>query len=291
MNERREPPPNLRSLRDRIQNVSSETGRPVGRIQRALANTVVGQMLPPGVIKGGTALAVRAGENARFSPDFDASRSPAIELEEYVTQLADRLDSGWGGFKGTLAAIEPRQPEGVPAAYVMQPFEIRLAYAGSHWLTVEFELGRDEVGSTEEPEMRLAADIVELFLHLGLEEPQPLPVMRVEHQVAQKIHACTFVNPKTGRNERAHDLVDLQILDEEEGINAEKLAVVAERLFAARRAQEWPPTIVAYDGWPELYAAAAEDLAVLDSVEEAIEWANDLVGRAHGSRSELEDSG
>ncbi len=249
------------------------------RIQRALAGTIVGQMLPPGVIKGGTALTVRAGERARFSPDFDASRAQTIELEEYVTQLGDLLAAGWGGFTGGLVELEPRQPEGVPAEYVMQPFEIRLAYGGFHWLTVEFELGRDEVGSTEDPEIRLADDIVELFLALGLEEPQPLPVMKVEHQVAQKIHACTYIDPKTGSNERAHDLVDLQILDEEEEIDTQVLAVIAERLFAARLAQKWPPQVVAYDGWDELYAAAAEDLAVLETVEAAVVWANELITR------------
>lgn len=30
----------------------------------------------------------------------------------------------------------------------MQPFEIKLSYEGRHWLTVPFELGHDEIGST-----------------------------------------------------------------------------------------------------------------------------------------------
>lgn len=98
----------------------------------------------------------------------------------------------------------------------MQPFEIRLAYQGRHWLTLEFELGHDEVGSTEDRDLRIADDIVETFATIGLEEPAPIPLMLVEHQVAQKLHACTYVNPKTGRNDRAHDLVDLQILEHED---------------------------------------------------------------------------
>jgi len=40
------------------------------RIQRAVANTIVGQMLPPGVVKGGTAMKLRLGEaGSRFTPD------------------------------------------------------------------------------------------------------------------------------------------------------------------------------------------------------------------------------
>jgi hypothetical protein len=44
-------PSNLRSLETRISNVAREQGRPVRRVQRAVANTVIGQMLPPGVVK------------------------------------------------------------------------------------------------------------------------------------------------------------------------------------------------------------------------------------------------
>jgi hypothetical protein len=51
---RKDRPSNLRSLDRRIENLAKERGRPVRRVQRAVANTVVGQMLPPSVVKGGT---------------------------------------------------------------------------------------------------------------------------------------------------------------------------------------------------------------------------------------------
>jgi hypothetical protein len=88
----------------------------------------------------------------------------------------------------------------VPEDYVMEPFDIQLDYRGRRWLTVRFELGRDEVGSTEEVETVLAEDIRELFAIIGLSEPRALPVLALEHQVVQKLHACTAVNPRTGRN-------------------------------------------------------------------------------------------
>jgi hypothetical protein len=52
-------------------------------------------------------------------------------------------------------------------------------------------------------------------------------------------------------------------------------------------ASEGPPLVRAYDGWESLYAAAAEGLAVLATVEEAVAWANDLITRAEqaGHRS------
>lgn len=277
----RDPPTNLASLQARIRNVAESREQQPRRIQRAVASTVVGQMLPDGVVKGGTAMKIRVGEaGSRYTPDFDASRSPNITVDDYVEQLRDRLERGWSGFTGTVLVLEPRQIEDVPPDYVMQPFEIRLSYQGRHWLTVEFELGHDEVGSTEDRDLRIADDILEIFATIGFEEPAPIPLMLVEHQLAQKLHACTWVNPKTNRNDRAHDLVDLQILAQEETIDYAELREIGTRLFAARRAQEWPPTVVAYDDWDTIYAEAAEGLDVLPTVGDAVAWANDLVARA-----------
>jgi hypothetical protein len=275
------PPSNLRSLTTRIDNLAREQGRPVRRIQRAVANTVVGQMLPPGVVKGGTAMKLRVGEaGSRFTPDLDVARAASLTLEVYLGELGDRLAEGWGGFTGTVTELDGPQPTGVPEEYVMQPFEIRLAYRSRHWLTVPFELGRDEIGSTSRVELRIADDIVEMFETLGLDRPAPIPLLAIDHQVAQKLHACTSVNPKTGGNERAHDLVDLQILEQEEEIDFAALGATAERLFAARRSHRWPPTVVAYDGWATIYAEAADGLEVIDNVDDAVEWANDFIARA-----------
>ena len=75
MNTKRDTPPsNLRSLQARIDNEAAARNQPVRRIMRVVANVVVGQMLPPSVVKGGTAMKLRVGEpGSRFTPDFDAS--------------------------------------------------------------------------------------------------------------------------------------------------------------------------------------------------------------------------
>ncbi len=75
-------------------------------------------------------------------------------LDDYLNELARRLDVGWGGFTGTLEQLTPAEPEGVAEQYVMQPFKIRLLYLGRHWLTVPFELGHDEIGNTKQHELR-----------------------------------------------------------------------------------------------------------------------------------------
>lgn len=57
------------------------------------------------------------------------------------------------------------------------------------------------------------------------------------------------------------------------------LKVTAERLFAARRSQSWPPTVVAYERWNTIYAEAADGLEVIDNVDAAVIWANDFISR------------
>ena len=278
---REDAPTNLRSLETRVTNLARDRDRPVRRIQRTLANTIVGQMLPPGVVKGGTAMKLRIGEaGSRFTPDVDATRAAELSLEDYIDQLADGLADGWSGFSGTIEVVEPPHPAGVPEDYVMQPFVIRLAFKGRHWLTVPFEIGHDEIGSTATYELAIAADLIELFDVLGLDTPNPIPVLALDHQVAQKLHACTSIDA-TGRNDRAHDLVDLQILDEEETIDMRAVGRTAARLFTARRSHPWPPTVVAYPGWDTLYAEAADGLDVIADVDGAVVWTNDFIARTH----------
>jgi hypothetical protein len=280
------PPANLQTLNRRIAGLATELGRPVRRVQRAVANTVVGQMLPLGVVKGGTAIKLRVGEAAsRFTPDVDTSPRAGFTLDEYVSEFQERLHGGWGGFTGTVETLDPAQPAGVPDDYVMRPYRLALAFQSRHWLSVPLEVGHDEVGSTADAEPRMAGDILAIFEKLVLPRPEAVPLMATHHQVAQKLHACTSQNPRTGRNDRAHDLVDLQILVDEEPVDLGAVGVTARRLFASRRAHPWPPTVVAFEGWPAIYAAAAEDLDVLPTVDAAVAWVNQLVARTEEASS------
>jgi len=275
---RREPPSNLSSLGARIRNAAKARGSTERRLLRAVSNVVVGQMIPPSVVKGGTAMKLRVGESgSRFTPDFDVTRHARVSADDYLDDLRDRLAAGWGDFTGTVQRHEPASPDGVPEEYVMQPFSVKLSYAGREWLKVVFELGHDEIGSTSVPEHRIADELVALFADLGLPEPDPIPVLAVEHQVAQKLHACTTVSPKTGANERAHDLVDLQLLAQEETFDLARLRPVCERLFRARQSHAWPPEVVVHDRWADLYADAADGLGVIADVHEAVAWANKLI--------------
>lgn len=264
-------PTSVRSLEQRIRNLEGDEGLALRR-RVSMALVVVGQMLPGGVVKGGSAMALRYGRGARFTQDLDAARVQV--LIRFRNDFEEALAHGWAGFTGRLIERTAPRPPAVPTAYVMRPFDVKLDYRGRSWCTVKFELGHNEIGDADEPEHQLAADLAGLFTEVGLETPKPVPVMRADHQIAQKLHAVSSEG-----NERARDLADLQLLDTGEELDLGQVAATCVRLFEYRQQQAWPPSIVGGERWGTLYAEAAEGLDVLPTVEAAVEWTNDLVRR------------
>ena len=156
----------------------------------------------------------------------------------------------------------------------MLPFNVKLDYRGRPWCAVKFELGHNEVGDADEPEYHLAADLVDLFTDVGLQAPKPVPVMRADHQVAQKLHAVSGEG-----SERARDLVDLQLLAKGEDLDPGRVRATCVRLFEYRRQQAWPPTVVAGDRWDTLYAAAVDNIDALPDSATAVAWVNAFIER------------
>lgn len=85
------PPKHVNALNTRLSNITKTSGGNELRVRRALANAIVAQMLPPGVVKGGTAMKLRVGEPAsRFTPDLDAARAANVTVEDYIDDLGRR---------------------------------------------------------------------------------------------------------------------------------------------------------------------------------------------------------
>jgi len=107
-----EPPATARAILDRIRTLTgiNEEGSPENqRRYRDLANTVIGQMLPTGAVKGGAAMYFRYGDASRFSVDLDASQ--ALAVKEFHQAFQERLAEGWGGFTGTITERQKPIPK------------------------------------------------------------------------------------------------------------------------------------------------------------------------------------
>ena len=272
------PPASRRNLDIAVERLAGRFGE-AQRIRRAIANTVVAQLMPSGVIKGGSSLKFRYGDVAtRVTKDLDAAQGE--DLQQFISGLDEALRAGWHGFSGHVVQRTPAAPKDVPPAYVMHPFDVKLEYNRKPWVTVRLEMGANEIGDTLEADTLLSPDIRDLFKALGLPEPNPVPLMKLHHQIAQKLHGVT--DPS---QDRPHDLVDLQLICSQTELDLPLVNETCERLFAYRRRQSWPTRVIKGVDWDVGYEASKYDLPVLPTCDEAVSWANELILRIVGSKS------
>ena len=265
-------PNSMRHLDDAIRRMSGNSPEGYVRTRTVMANAIVASMLPDGVIKGGSALKMRFGnESSRFTTDLDTATATDPDL--YAERLNRALKAGWEGFSGRVVAREPASPDGIPAEYVMQPYDVKLAYLGKPWCTVPLEVGHNEIGDADAIDWAELSDAAALFEKLGFPSPGKAPLMPLTHQIAQKLHAATSIG------DRARDLVDLQLIALNCEVDYEATRETCVRLFAYRKSQAWPPTVVEQAGWDALYAEQASGLPVSQSLGEAIGWANSFISR------------
>lgn len=92
-----DPPASVRSLEQRIRNLEGNDGLALRR-RVGMALVVVGQMLPEGAIKGGSAMALRYGRATRFTRDLDAARVQS--LTQFRSDFEESLAAGGPGSPG-----------------------------------------------------------------------------------------------------------------------------------------------------------------------------------------------
>ena len=244
-----------------------------------MAGVILGQMLPAGtVVKGGTSMRLRLGPgNARVTIDFDTARN--VELDEYIRTLRSLLELGWADFTGEVVIRKPGTPTGVPFEYVMQPIDVKLSYRHHPWCTVRLEVSHNELGDADAVEIReLPQMIKDMFAALNLPKPNPIPLMTIPYQVAQKLHGLSQHG-----SSRVRDLIDLQLIALREQIDFQSTANICKRLFKYRRMQSWPPHISKGTDWDSVYENLKGELPVAKTCDEAITAVNELIGKIDNS--------
>lgn len=243
-----------------------------------MSNVIVGQFLENAVARGGTSMKLRYGNSTtRFTMDFDVARR--IALDDFVSTMSKRLEEGWGPFAGRLVEAGKNHPKAVPPEYVMQPFDVKLQYRGHPWCTVRFEVSYDEIGDADEMDTPpIPQEILDAFAALELPVPSSVPLMTISFQIAQKLHGLTEEG-----STRVQDLIDLQLMAKNETLDLRKIRAICRRLFANRKRQPWPSRIVKGERWDDIYQEGTVSVkGLLPIVDEAIEWANDLIKRIEG---------
>lgn len=241
-------------------------------LRNLMANAIVAQMLGKGVVKGGSGLKFRYGaEMTRVTLDLDTAWTTS--LEDFLDDLSPKLQIGWNGFTGSVKILRQASPQGIPFDYVMQPCEVKLSYLGRPWYTVQLEIGHNEIGDADVYDDVPPPEILcELFDFLAMDMPRSIPAMRLEYQIAQKLHGAS-----APRSKRAHDLIDLQLIMANAPIDLRETADLCVKLFKYRKVHAWPPVVEKGEGWDSVYEEQKGALPVLMTVDEAILWVNELI--------------
>ena len=207
-------------------------------------------MVGAGVVKGGTSLKFRYDDKmTRITSDLDTAWSES--LDSFLKDVGGKLKEGWNGFKGELQILEQANPRRVPFDYVMQPCSVRLNYLGKTWRVVDLEIGHNEIGDADAYDVvPVPKTIADLAASLAFPALGDIRVMKLEYQVAQKLHGVT-----EARSKRAHDLIDLQLIDSLHRLDLVRTGEICRQLFRYRRKQPWPPTVTQNENWAEIYSA------------------------------------
>lgn len=215
------------------------------------------------LLKGGMACELRFPGKARTTKDLDVIFHGS--LDQLLADLDTAFAEPYSGF--AFRYSEPRAIRETAA----HRFEVKLQYRGRSWGTLRVEASAPE-GDAHEAEM-LPALSLDAF---GLIGPVTVACLSLRYQVAQKLHACSE-RFHDRENERAHDLIDL-LLMQELILDYATVKDACVAVFALRNRHGWPPALTAEAGWYEQYPPLAAELDFpITDLDQAIAAVHDLV--------------
>ena len=259
-----------------------------GRLRRLVGVTAIVQMLD-GLkdeagqeriaFKGGAALELRFGFRARASNDLDGAYRG--EVSEAIGLIDEGVRRGWSGFTGTTSEGESITGTGLAVAPVR--FRVRLLYKAKDFVTVPMELSPVEGRSLDQVEVLPAAVSLEPVQLTGA---AAIPFLPIRYQVAQKLHACTEDVGEESPNQRARDLADI-LLIEELALTDDQMSGLRDacvEIFGLRGKHPWPPAVVVWPGWDDIWGRLMETERLDYSIAEAVARVQDLVDRIDSGR-------
>jgi hypothetical protein len=251
------------ALEQRLQNRSKETGVPLDRLRRrVMFERLVARLerSEPGswVLKGGMALEVRLGDQARLTKDVDlglreTSTDSAALQERLSKALEEDLDAD--GFRFEVGIVKQRREDGAGQVSWHAPVKLSLAGREFGGIGVDISPRPYELTTTDRKTIPTALDFAGI-------EPVEMEVVDIHRHVAEKFHAMlrTYAD---GESSRVRDLVDLMLILVHEELDLRVLADTIRTVWQERDDVE-PPTAFpgVPEGWPARYEQLASDNAV-----------------------------
>lgn len=249
------------ALEQRLLTRSNQTGVALDRLRRrVLFERILARLqdADPGrwVLKGGMALEVRLGDDARLTKDIDLGLrdevAGAAALHERLIDIL-AIDSDGDGFVLTAGSPAPSSEDAggqltwrvrVTAALADKPFGV---------ISLDVSPRAHELTATDHLPLPNSLDFAGI--------PTPVAeIITVHRHAAEKFHAM-LRDFGDRENSRVRDLVDLVILIEHELLVAATVAAATTEVWGERGGAEPPPTIPPLPlSWPSRYERLAADL-------------------------------
>lgn len=251
------------ALEQRLQNQAQESGLAVDRLRRRVVfQRIVTrlQRAEPGrwVLKGGMALEVRLGDDARLTKDIDLGlRGDVLDATELRDRLIETLgeDADGDGFEFAVAPPQRMAPDG--GGHLTWRVAVTARLAGRQFGAIKLDVSprAHELEATE------VVTLPNSLAFAGLEAVQ-IEIVDVHRHAAEKLHAMTR-DLGDRENSRVRDLVDLMLLRDHELLRVQALTDAVTAVWTEREGEPPPQRLPALpSGWPARYErlAAEHDL-------------------------------
>ena len=272
-------------LEHRISAWSVQLGLPVSWLQNYITSSVLTAMLgrardekgkPFFVVKGGTAMLIRFGTDARATRDFDSTFRGLVEEVDQALHIA--FQSPLWNFTAVVKKLDTLAGDRLHVQ--VYRYQISFKYLGDAFNKIRLELTLHQ--DSESEKVTAALDLSPV----RLPKPTDLDLLEISHQIAEKWHACTEPDGDGVTNDRVTDVYDLLLLLRaiEEPSGKSEVVRNCEVLFSERIIHEWPVKISSRNGWAavweNLYREQPMDaLLIPRDLNKAIAQVNDLLFR------------
>jgi predicted nucleotidyltransferase component of viral defense system len=176
------------------------------------------------VVKGGYALNLRFKNRSRTTMDLDLAHADnhAAALEDLIS--ASELDVD-DRFVFRINRVDDHDDDHHPGSR----FRVTASVGGKAWEELRIDIGFGDV-------LPMSPEVVPTsgFLSFAGLDPIDIPVISLEQQIAEKLHAYTRTYGKGDQSSRPKDLIDIVLISSECAIGAGHLRHTLKSTFSAR---------------------------------------------------------
>jgi hypothetical protein len=260
------------ALEQRLSNIVKKTGMDIMRLRRQVAfDRFLARIFHTPVLglitKGGYTLDLRL-QRARTTKDIDFSFNGNLEgawngKPEGLKQFfQDKVDAGLNDFFTFLIGDSTLDLENAPYGGHRFPIEARMGARRFVSFSIDIAAG----DGWFEPHEKI--DVHDWLGFAGIPAVS-IPVISVEQQFAEKLHAYTQLRER--ENSRVKDLIDMVLLVKEGQLSKDRLMEVSMATFKKRDDSLFPPMFnVPPENWRKKYINLAKECGVEEDIDKAV---------------------